>query len=374
MVDPTPGRDAAALLDDAARHDTWDPGGMHAAIIGFPDQLQEAQTLVAPVNWSSFKPTTPAGICLCGMGGSAIGGDLVRSLWEYESTVPFVVVRNDRLPAFVNRFWLVIASSYSGNTTETLAATDEARRRGCRILAMTTGGTLAAQAETHGWPLITLPGGLVPRAALGYSFGPVMLALARWGIVPDRFDQLRAAADFLKEQMRRLTRDVPCADNAAKSVALSLADRVVCVYGTTGSTDVIAARIKGQLCENSKVAAFANALPELNHNEIIGMDSVDPEAHPMAVITLATSDDSAIAGIRRAWLEERLRARGIPVVALTAEGESPLKRMLSLVQQGDFISYHLAILTGHDPSVIPAIDAVKAHLATKSGAVGRQTR
>ena len=171
--------DAAARLDDLSQHKRLDPGGMHDAIASLPSQLREAPRLADQVDWLSYKPTTPAGVCLCGMGGSAIGGDLARSYWDYESPVAFIVVRNDHLPKHINRFWLVIASSYSGNTEETLSAVGEAKERGCQILAITTGGRLGELAKQEGWPLIVLPAGLSPRAALGYSFGPVMLALAR---------------------------------------------------------------------------------------------------------------------------------------------------------------------------------------------------
>ncbi|HUU45893.1 MAG TPA: bifunctional phosphoglucose/phosphomannose isomerase [Acidobacteriota bacterium] len=357
----------AAVLDDPKRYESLDPAMMHAAVVSFPAQLRQAPDLAGQVSWTAYKPTTPAGICLCGMGGSAIGGDLVRAYWEYESPVPFVIVRNDRLPAMINRFWLVIASSYSGNTVETLTATGEAQQRGCRVLAITTGGLLKETAKRHEWPLITLPSeGLAPRAALGYSFGPVMLALAHWGIVSDQSDQLRAAADFLEGRQAIFQRAIPLDDNPAKSHAAALAGRAVCVYGATGTTDVIAYRIKCQLCENAKMPAFAASLPELNHNEIVGMDAATAMGLPAAVITLATADDDAIATRRREWIEQRLASKGIPVVTLTAAGENRLERMLSLVQIGDFISYYLAILNGVDPTPIPAINDLKAHMSLPS--------
>lgn len=356
-----------AVLDDSKRHETLDPAGMHKAIVAFPAQLHQAPGLTGQVCWTAYKPTTPAGICVCGMGGSAIGGDLVRAYWECESPVPFLVVRSDRLPATVNRFWLIIASSYSGNTVEALTAADEAQQRACRVLAITTGGLLEETAERHEWPLITLPDkGLAPRSALGYSFGPVMLALAQWGVVPDRTDQLLAAADFLEQRQSNLLRTIPSSDNPAKSHAATLAGHTVCIYGSAGTTDIIAYRIKCQLCENAKMPAFAASLPELNHNEIIGMDNAVARGLNAAVITLATPDDDALAVRRREWIEQRLTSKGIPVITLMAAGENRLERMLSLVQTGDFISYYLAILNGVDPTPIPAINDLKAHMSRPS--------
>lgn len=351
----------SSKLDEAAVHSRLDTGGMMKAIEAFPDQLRQSPALADQVDWLSYKPTTPAGVCVCGMGGSAIGGDLVRSYWESESPVPMVVVRSDRLPEYINRFWMVIASSYSGGTQETLSAVEDARCRGCNIVALTSGGRLAELASAHGWPMITVPGGLMPRAALGYSFGPVMLALIRWGIVPDRSSELLNVIDRLSESQSQLGLLSPHTSNSAKQAAAALAGRSVCVYGTTGFTDVIALRFKCQLAENSKAVAFANSFPELNHNEIVGMDaSADPDRY--AVVVLRSCDEGVAGQKRLDWVTNRLSKRGIPVVMITAVGDTRLSRMLSLVQFGDYISYYLAIATDQDPTPIPAIESLKTEL------------
>lgn len=348
--------------DNAARYKRLDPSSMLSAIEGFPDQLRQAPRLAEQVDWLSYKPTTPAGVCVCGMGGSAIGGDLVRSYWEPESPVPMVVVRADRLPEYINRFWMVIASSYSGGTLETLSAVEDARDRGSNILALTSGGRLAQLARTCGWPLITVPGGLMPRAALGYSFGPVMLALTRWGIVPDRVTQLGDSVSILEKSRSQLGLLTPVASNPAKQAASVLVGRSLCVYGTTGLTDVVGLRLKCQFAENSKAVAFANSLPELNHNEIVGMDaSADP--HQFAAVVLRSGEEGPAANKRIDWVTNRLSKRRIPVVMLTAYGDTRLSRMLSLVQIGDYISYYLAIATDQDPTPIPAIAALKSELS-----------
>lgn len=351
-----------ASLDDLTNHKRLDRSGMLPAIDAFPDQLRQAPTLAEQVDWLSYKPTTPAGVCVCGMGGSAIGGDLVRSYWESESPVPMVVIRSDRLPEYINRFWMVIASSYSGGTQETLSAVEDARRRGSNILALTSGGRLSELARTCGWPSITVPDGLMPRAALGFSFGPVMFALMRWGIVPDRASQLAEAVRQLSESRSHLGLSVSTDSNPAKRAAAALAGRYICVYGTSGSTDVIALRLKCQFAENSKAVAFANNLPELNHNEIVGMDA---NANPdqFAAVIVRSGDEVADAQKRIEWVTNRLSKRGIPVVMISAVGDTRLSRMLSLVQLGDYISYHLAIATDQDPTPIPAIAALKSEIS-----------
>lgn len=349
-------------LDDNALRQRLDPSRMIDAIDSFPGQLLEAERLAVQVDWLAYKPTTPAGVCVCGMGGSAIGGDLVRSYWESESPVPMTVVRSDRLPEYINRFWMVIASSYSGGTQETLSAVADARERGCNILALTSGGQLADSARSCNWPLITVPGGMMPRAALGYSFGPVMMALICWGIVPDRRSELFSVANGLGASRGLYATGVSTEANPAKRAASTLAGRTICVYGTTGFTDVIALRFKCQFAENSKAVAFANSLPELNHNEIVGVDaSADPER--FAVVLLRTGDESEMAQMRMDWVAGRIGKRGIPVVSITAIGENRMERMLSLVQIGDYISYYLAIANGQDPTPIRAIEALKKELS-----------
>lgn len=352
---------AGQRLDDISTRKRLDSGHMLAAIESFPDQLRAAPELAGQVDWLSYKPTTPAGVCVCGMGGSAIGGDLVRSYWEPESPVPMVVVRSDRLPEYINRFWMVIASTYSGDTQETLSAVDAARCRGCNILAVTSGGRLGELAKSAKWPVIRVPGGLMPRAALGYSFGPIMLALIRWGIVPDRLEALTRATDALAVSRTQYGPSVRVATNSAKQAATALFGRTICVYGATGFTDVIGVRFKCQFAENSKAIAFANAMPELTHNEIVGLDaSADPAR--LAVVILRLGDESPVAQRRFDWLTGRLGARGIPVLSILASGPDRLSRMLSLVQFGDYLSYYLAIAADQDPTPIPAITALKAEL------------
>lgn len=349
-------------LDDETNRLRLDPGRMIEAIDSFPRQLLEAENLASQVDWLAYKPTTPAGVCVCGMGGSAIGGDLVRSYWESESPVPMTVVRSDRLPEYINRFWMVIASSYSGSTQETLSAVDDACRRGCNILALTSGGRLAEQARTCAWPLITVPGGMMPRAALGYSFSPVMMALIRWGIVPDRSVELNRTAKGLESSRALYGVDIRTDANPAKRAALTLSGRTICVYGTSGYTNVVALRFKCQFAENSKAVAFANSLPELNHNEIVGIDASGDPAQ-MAVVLLRTGEESPVAQKRLDWVAARVGKRGIPVVSIAAIGENRLERMLSLVQVGDYISYYLAIANGQDPTPIPAIESLKKEVS-----------
>jgi glucose/mannose-6-phosphate isomerase len=359
------------MLDNPVRHRELDPGLMHDAIADFPDHLKKSLQLPGEVDWSAYKPTTPQGVVICGMGGSAIGGDLARSYWESESPIPIVVVRNHRLPSFINDHWFAIASSYSGNTEEVLAAVTEATRRGCRrILALASGGRLVTMAREHHWPLIRLPNGLMPRAALGYSFGGVMLALAHWGVagsnpselVATVTNEILATSSFLAGRTALLDRACPVEKNPAKEVAASLAGRIVVVLGASGTTDVVAARIKSQLCENSKALAFASVFPEVTHNEIVGLAAFGNASERLAVLLLSTEDDNSGVSEQQEAFGRMMSDLQIPLIRLHGGGCNRLERMLSLVQIGDFVSYHLAILSGHDPTPIAAIDVLKRSL------------
>ena len=362
-------------LDDATRHARLDPGAMHDMIAGFPGQLLHGIRLTETIDWSSFKPTTPAGICFCGMGGSAIGGDLARSYWEPESPIPLVVVRNYRLPAFINEHWFIIASSYSGNTEETLAAVAEAASRRCkRILALASGGELADMAHKREWPLISLPPGFMPRATLGYSFAATMVALARWGVAgnnPDRMADrvsglIVGSASSLERLRSRFDRYSPTSVNPAKCAAVALAGQNAVILGSSGSTEAIALRIKSQLNENGKLFALASGLPEANHNEVVGLDALDSGGNRPVIVLLSTGDEGERVIAQQRACVARLCQRGTPILQLNAEGADRLQRMLYLVYLGDFISYYVAIDRGVDPTPILALEEIKASLKKSS--------
>ena len=295
------------------------------------------------------------------MGGSAIGGDLVLAALP-ELTVPAAVVRGYRLPAWTGPATLVMAASYSGDTEETLACAAQAVAARAPVVCVASGGRLAAFAEAHGLPLIRVPGGEQPRAAVGYLAMPLLAALTWAGLCGDAAGRRGRGRGCCCARATTPTPSVGDEANRAKKLAHRLFERQVLVYGA-GLTVPVARRWKGQINENAKAPAFFNELPELNHNELMGWTSL-PHVAAASVAVLLDDEQEDPRLLRRAELTARgLGERGVAAERVTALGASRLARLFSLVQLGDYVSFYLALLYGVDPSPVAAIQEFKAELA-----------
>lgn len=350
----------SALLDDRERLARIDPAGMIDLIEALPDHCREALHIAQHADvpaWSGIER-----VVVVGMGGSAIGGNLVRSLFEAECRVPVAVNSDYTLPGYVDARTLVIASSYSGNTEESLFGYEAAKKRGARILAISAGGELAARAQADGFPWIKIPGGMSPRAALGYSFVPLAVLFERLGLAAGVTPAVEEAVGILETQRERLKRDVPYERNPAKQLALAMAGRIPLIYGSGGWRGVVAYRWKCQVNENAKALCFWNTFPELNHNETVGWEH--PElTKELYVVFLRDKDDHPRIQKRIAVTKEIMAPRIAGMTEVWAEGKSHLAKLLSLVYPGDFASYYLALLYGVDPTPIHVIDRLKRELA-----------
>ena len=305
------------------------------------------------------------------MGGSAIGGDLLRATFEPWLTCPVTVVRDYHLPAYVGPDTLVIAASNSGNTEETLSA--YAHRRGAHgapILAVTTGGKLDELAESDGVPLIKLPAtGMQPRAAVGYAFVPLVVAAVRLGLLPDSvMRDIDEGAGVLLTVRNALGPDVPPASNPAKQLANAWVGKLPFIYGSQAERGVVAYRWKTQINENAKALALANVFPELNHNETVGWSGTHGQAgvekHLSVVILRDRTEPAHI--VRRVELTKELLAdRHVHIDESWSTGSSALARTMSLVYTGDFASCYLALAYGEDPTPVKAIDWLKQQLSKK---------
>lgn len=345
------------FLEDAGRYKKVDPENFYQLIVDFPSQLRQAVEIARKFQWSksSFRPLQ---VVVAGLGGSAIGGDLVRSFLAYELDIPFYVVRHYRLPAFVGLQTLLFASSYSGNTEETLAAFEEAVSRKAEIISITTGGKLAASAAN----LITIPSGYPPRAALGFSFVPLLLSLGKMGLIKNYSNEILLVADFLENEKESWEKEVHAQKNEAKKTAGALFWKIPLVYAGADYFDAAAVRLKGQICENAKQLAFFNFFPEFNHNELVGFGVLEHVKDKLTAVFLQDKDDHPRVALRMKIVTEILKRKKVPVIRLVSKGESVLERMFYLILLGDFVSYYLAILNGVNPKPVEVIDYLKGQL------------
>lgn len=352
-------------LDDLAAIERQDPSGMLALTVGFPEQCEKGVEIGSAFTPPSAWPNGPSAfkdVVVTGLGGSAIGGDFLRSITEPDAKSPILVNRDYDLPGFVGEGSLVVAVSYSGNTEETLSAYAQARARGAYILVLTSGGALLEQAKADGYPALVVPGGQPPRASSGYTFFPVWVAAQKLGIIPDRSRDTREALSLMRRQRDAFKPEAPTSANSAKQLAKALGGKLPVIYGSQGFRGTIAYRWHTQFNENAKIHAFCGAFPEMNHNEILGWINAPRQASDWAVIMIRDRKDTAKIAAR-VDTTRRLIGGNIPIHDVYADGESALARLWTGVYYGDFVSVYLALAWGEDPTVIPSIDALKEALA-----------
>ncbi len=338
--------------------DRLDPGGMYDAIVALPRHLREGRERASRVD-----PGDPIGdaraLVIIGMGGSAIAGDLLAALAGPSSPVPVLVSRSYTLPRYVDERVTVVVSSYSGNTEESLSAMEDAAARGARILCIASGGALAERARSEGLPLYELPGGMQPRAALGYSLSTLLTLAEQLGVLSIGAEAWEEAASILDEQGKKFA---AAEGNPALDVAHQLRDRMPFVYGGNGIMAPVVTRWCCQIEENAKVLAHGNVLPEMNHNEIVGWEA-PAELHDRVVVVALRDRMDHPRVVRRFNLTRSLvTEKAAGWIDLESRGASDLARMLSLIQYGDWTSLYLALIRGIDPTPVRLIDRLKQGL------------
>jgi glucose/mannose-6-phosphate isomerase len=338
-----------------------DTSNMYRLLKEFPQQAEEA-VAIGKAARLPLRAGTVKQIVLTGLGGSAIGGDLLRCYLGGELAVPFFVNRQYTLPAFVGRDTLVIVSSYSGNTEETNAAHKEAMKRKAKVLCITSGGRTEKIARAKRQMLIRIPPGLPPRAALGYSFFPLLVALGRMGFVKPKSRDIAETLRLLATKAGEYgTPDA--ATNLALRVAEQLMGRVGVVYAAGERFEAVATRWRGQVAENGKSLLFGHVLPEMNHNELVGWKVPREQMNAMQVLFLRDKADHHRVHARMELTKQVVAEYTPRVTEIWSEGASLLARMFSLVYLGDWMSYYLAILHREDPTPVQVIDYLKEELA-----------
>jgi glucose/mannose-6-phosphate isomerase len=350
-------------LDNREEIKKIDQGGMYAFIYDFPSQfedgLKRAQEVLLP-RWGRRQVRN---ILVAGLGGSAIGGDLVRSYLAKELNVPFFICRNYNLPNWVLPATLVFISSYSGNTEETLSAFQHALQRGAKIISLTSNGEVEKTSTRENVPCVHLPKGYQPRAALGYSFVPILVLLERLGFAQGEEENLKKAKDFLEKNRNKYKVEIETGKNPAKQLAMKLHRKLPIIYAATDHFDAVSTRWKGQCCENAKMLAFNNVFPEFNHNELVGWKVLSDYRDDLIVVILKDKEDHPRIQKRMEIVKGIIEKLKVEVIEVESSGENLLSRMFSLIQLGDFTSFYLSILNGEDPSPVKVIDFLKGELA-----------
>jgi glucose/mannose-6-phosphate isomerase len=350
-------------LDDFHSFKQLDPQNMLGEIEALPRQLQSAWDLGKQQPLPDGKGINR--VIISGMGGSAIGADLLTAYISPVCKVPVIVHRDYGLPAWARGAQtLVIASSHSGYTEETLDAFEVAVKAGCRILAVCTGGELEQRATAHEVPVWKFTHAGQPRAAVGFSFGLLLAAFTRLGLIPDPEEELLEAAAGMHSQQDTLRGDVQVAQNPAKRMAGQLVGRWVNVYGS-GMLIPVARRWKTQMNEIAKAGAGFEALPEADHNALAGLKNPPVLMQTMTLFLRAPSDyprnDLRLEQTRHEFLVE-----GLNTDVYHAKGESPLAHVWTALHFGDYLAYYLAMSYGMDPTPVEALQDLKAVMkATK---------
>jgi glucose/mannose-6-phosphate isomerase len=342
-------REAIAALDTS---------GQLEDVLGLPEQLRDA---LWRVEAASVDPhDSPGGLIIAGMGGSGIGGALARAVLGDRASRPIVAMRGYELPAGASTDSTVLCASYSGETEETLAVFEAAGALGAHRLVATTGGKLAAAAEAEGVPVVPLPGGFKPRAAVGYSLVVALEAAALSGASERLHAEIDVAAAHAEQLVLKWGPDGPD-DSLPKSLARALHGTIPQIIGA-GLTAPVAYRWKTQINENAKTPAFSGELPEIDHNELVGWEGAE-ELGRFSAVFLDDSDLHPRVRQRIDLTRGLIAGQAAGTHRVETIGSTAMERLISLVLLGDLVSIYLAVLRGVDPGPIPALDRLKKMLA-----------
>jgi glucose/mannose-6-phosphate isomerase len=348
------------MWDDRERLEKIDRSRMWKLLFDFPLQCRQA------IRLADTLPLSPPGklknTVVCGLGGSAIGGDILRTLLFQKLKIPILINRNYSLPRLVDEETLVFTVSYSGNTEETLSAYEECKKRRSFLISICSGGKLKDLSRQDEVPCLMVPSGMPPRTTVGYLFIPMLRILERlkW-VKPQNYDEL---LQVLGEVRKRCHPEVPLSKNPAKSLAQELLGKIPLVYGVEGNTDVVAHRLKTQFNENSKILAAWDVFPELNHNEIVGWGEEGKiDLKRFYPIFIRDHSDGEKIKERIEVTQSIIKKRKVKWAEIWTEGKDKLTRVLSAIYTGDWVSFYLAIAQEVDPTPVKPIDFLKKELS-----------
>lgn len=347
---------------DKERIQKIDKSDMLSHIIELPQQLQKGWDTGLSGSMS-LKLSDVDSIVFSGMGGSAIAGDLVKVIIE-RMPIPFVVNRSYSVPDFIHPDTLFIASSYSGNTEETISALKKAIKSKSHIICLTSGGAVESIGNENHFPVYTIEKGYPPRAALGFSLGIVVSILNKMECETISLQDLEKTVNFLTDKIQEW-KNFSSKGNLPLHIAEKIKGHIPLLYGAVNTTYAVALRWKTQLNENSKTHAFSQPFSEMNHNEIMGWEVCTQTKNffsNLCAVFLRTENDNDRNLFRMDITKSIIEDSGVTIVDIKAEGFSLFSRLMYLVLLGDFVSYYLAVLYGVDPTEINKINLLKKRL------------
>ncbi|MDQ3785274.1 MAG: bifunctional phosphoglucose/phosphomannose isomerase [Actinomycetota bacterium] len=350
-------------LDDVEAIEQLDSLSILDDVEAFPRQCREAWRI------AQTAEDLPSGagvdsVLVIGMGGSGISGDMAQAVLEPRFPLPWRVVKGyGPLPDWVGCNTCVFVMSYSGQTEEALAAFEDASERGTKIVIISSGGALTKMARDRGAALIRIPGGLQPRASLGYLSLCLLGTLRKMQLASDMTGDMEEAVEVLDGIAAGCRREVPIGANPAKSLAGRLYGKIPVIYGGYGVGAVAAQRFKTDLNEYAKSPAFYNVLPELNHNEVVGWNRlVELTSANFVLVLLRDPQEDERVALRFPATAKLIAEHVSDVVEVYSEGRSPLARLLSFALMGQLASVYLGFGYGVDPGPVEAIDMLKREL------------
>jgi len=347
-------------LDEIKNIKEIDPQDMIGSVYNLPEQIEssanisyDAELKISDININK--------ILVLGMGGSAIGGDILRAVAFDSARFPVIVNRDYNLPKFVDENTLVFAVSYSGNTVETVESAKKSYEIGAKVVVITSGGKLLEFSKENNLTLIRIPKGLAPRSAIGYVTIPSLVILDRLNLLPSQKLAIEESILYLRKARENFRVETQLEKNPAKQLANLIFERIPIIYAVEERWAVAGYRWKCQFNENSKYPAFTHFFPELNHNEIMSWEADLKIINRLSLIFLYTSLEGEMK-IRVDFMKEKIEDRGIPVFLWKGEGNYPLTKFFSLTYLGDFTSIYLAYLAGKDPFSIGFINELKLRI------------
>lgn len=318
----------------------------------FPLHLIEAINIGKEVKLSATEKTF-SNVLICGMGGSGIGGSIISQIATAQASIPFLVCKDYSIPAFVGKNTLVIASSYSGSTEETLSAVEKAMQKGAEVVCLSSGGKLVEIAKEKKISFIQIPGNMPPRAAFGYSFPQLFSILSHYNVLPSSYiSEIENAANFLLKEKEQIK-------NIAENISTKLLNKTPVLYADA-SLEGVLIRFRQQLNENAKTLAWHHTLPEMNHNELVGWKN---ENKNLAVLLIRNETDYARTAKRMDICKEIITQKSASFTEIWSKGNNAIERNLYLIHLLDYVSVFLAEKRNVDAEEIEVINFLKGELS-----------